>query len=233
VSDPYVAIPLWPLALTAALLPLLGMHGSYLIAASEGHVPWCLPYWDGCTSISATGRQLPEKVFFKLLMMPAAVTAAVYWVAMAAWLRAMGVDRSRCVLVLSSGLIGSAFWLLYGAALGEVGDLWQAVRRAGIVVFFGLTFVAQLASCGSLHGHLRFRTEDPGRSWVHAQLRLCQLMLAIGLLSVLLDATWRAYDTVEDAFEWVLALLLEVHVALTAGLWRAAGAAAGFGDRAS
>ena len=49
-----------PLALITGLLPLVCVHTTYLIAASHGHVPWCVPYWDSCTSISATGRQLPE-----------------------------------------------------------------------------------------------------------------------------------------------------------------------------
>ena len=39
-----------------ALLPLAAIHLCYLLAAYLGHVPWCLPYVDSCTSISAAGR---------------------------------------------------------------------------------------------------------------------------------------------------------------------------------
>ncbi len=42
-----------------ALLPFITTHASYLIAASHGHVEWCIPYWDASTSISATRRQMP------------------------------------------------------------------------------------------------------------------------------------------------------------------------------
>lgn len=49
-------IPLWWLALAAALSPLLTIHDTFVIAAFEGYISWCIPYWDSCTSISRTGR---------------------------------------------------------------------------------------------------------------------------------------------------------------------------------
>lgn len=214
------SLPLWWLAAVTALLPILGMHGSYLLAAAQGHVPWCVPYWDSCTSISATGRELPEKIVFKLAMMPAAVCTAIYWGAMALWLRQHGIGPGRQRAVLSAGVVGAVFWMLYTATLGEIGDLYQDLRRTGIVVFFGLTFIAQLLCSDTLFRQLR---DVPGhrlRSWAVAQLRLCQLMLLIGTASVILDGLYAGYDGIEDAIEWWLALMLTVHPLLSVGLWR-------------
>lgn len=53
------------------------------------------------------------------------------------------------------------------------------------------------------------------------QLRLCQIMLAIGIVSVLIQFVsedW--HDGAEDAIEWQLALLLQCNFLLTAVMWR-------------
>ena len=40
------------LVLSLILLPLLASNGAYLLSAYEGHIPWCIPYIEGCTTIS-------------------------------------------------------------------------------------------------------------------------------------------------------------------------------------
>ena len=55
-------------------------------------------------------------------------------------------------------------------------------------------------------------------------LAICVVLLMLGLLTVLLDA-WdeQWYETVEDAFEWSLSLLLQINFLLGYYLWRRAG----------
>ena len=55
-------------------------------------------------------------------------------------------------------------------------------------------------------------------------LRVCLLLLLLGVLTVVLDA-WdeEFYDSVEDAFEWNLSLLLQVNFLFGWVLWRRAG----------
>ncbi len=66
-------------ALVLAILPTAVININYLIAASEGYVPWCVPYWDSCTSISATGREGSAFFFFKSTMIPIAFIYLWYW----------------------------------------------------------------------------------------------------------------------------------------------------------
>jgi hypothetical protein len=65
----------------------------------------------------------------------------------------------------------------------------------------------------------------PSRRWLlPAMWLLCLLLLLLGLITVLLDAwdgAW--YDTIEDAFEWWLALLLQLNFLFGYLLWRQAG----------
>ncbi|MEL7187801.1 MAG: hypothetical protein AAFN50_15425 [Pseudomonadota bacterium] len=70
------------LPLIAGLVPLIGVTSAYLLGTHADVLPKCIPYLDGCTSISATGRYLPGSLLFKAALFPqAAVLAFVWWFA--------------------------------------------------------------------------------------------------------------------------------------------------------
>lgn len=206
-----------PFALFTGLLPLFCVHLTYLLAASYGHVEWCVPYWDSCTSISATGRELPEKLVFKLLMLPAAVCALAFWWLADRWLGLRYGHGSRAML--GTGAIAALFLMLYVVALGESND-YRWARQTGIILFFSLTYVAQLCFLVRLA-----RTPQRGALETrvfHRQSGAAALLLAIGLASVALDAIWSDYDSVEDAFEWVMMLFIALQFCSHYPLWKAA-----------
>lgn len=55
--------------LIAGLLPIVAIHLSLLIAIDAGAIQGCNPYFEGCTSISATGRYVPASYLFRPAMM--------------------------------------------------------------------------------------------------------------------------------------------------------------------
>ncbi|MDY6982604.1 MAG: hypothetical protein SV422_05915 [Pseudomonadota bacterium] len=205
-----------PFALLTGLLPLLCVHLTYVLAASYGHVEWCVPYWDSCTSISATGRELPEKLVFKLLMLPAAVCALLFWWFAHRWLHIACRHGSRAML--GTGVVAALFLMLYVVALGESNE-YRWARQTGIILFFSLTFVAQLCFL------LRVARSGPRSAVVERVFRwqcgAALLLLAIGVLSVVLDAAWPEYDSVEDAFEWVMMLFIAAQFCSHYPLWQA------------
>ena len=67
-------LPLW-----TGILPIVAIHATYVVAAIEGYVPWCIPYIDSCTSISATGRNGTAFFLFKATMIPSAVLLYFFW----------------------------------------------------------------------------------------------------------------------------------------------------------
>ena len=71
-------MPCYPIAIMINLLPLVCIHLCYLVAANLGHIEWCVPYLENCTSISATGRKYPEFFIFKGLMIPAVARVRNY-----------------------------------------------------------------------------------------------------------------------------------------------------------
>ncbi len=212
-----------PIALWAALLPFLAVHLTYLLAATFEIVPWCLPYIDSCTSISATGRHPPASYLFRASMLPAALLLLAYWWLNAVWLRARlgagGQSAGYLQAMLWLAAVASVGLVLYVTVLGEAGERWQHLRRIGIVLFFSFTYMSQLLLWSVIH-RAGERLEHL-RKLARGMAFLCILLLCVGLLTVFLDARDPvAYDEVEDAFEWWLALLLQGNVLLGYLMWR-------------
>ena len=80
----------------------------------------------------------------------------------------------------------------------------------GTVLFFSFTYLAQLLLVFQLR---QLRPLLPSVSPVlpALMLGLCLLLLGLGVMTIVLDA-WDGdwYDTVENAFEWVLSLRKEM-----------------------
>jgi hypothetical protein len=206
---------LWWLALAAGLLPLLTIHATFAISVLEGHVELCMPYWDSCTSISRTGRYGTSYFIFKGTMLPAALLGILFWWLNSRWLRQLGVHSSGVAWIPWLGLVASVALGAYTMALGHEGDGFNLIRRIGVVLYFSLTFICELLVSAGLRSH---------PLWKHTGMRLlnlCQITLGVGILSVTLEGVLPAFhDTREDAFEWILALLINLHALWLAFLWR-------------
>ena len=205
--------PVLSLAMTAALLfvlPSLAININYLIAASEGHVPWCIPYWDSCTSISATGRQGLAFFFFKGTMLPLAILYGYYWYQVSLQLRDFGDQRNT---IRNLGYFAVAALVLYTIALGSPGDEFRLARQIGIIFYFTLTYLCQLLIVYRLGVLGKY-----GKSNIW-QLRLSLFILFIGVITLILDTLLPNYDDYEDAFEWNIALLVHFNFLLAAWGW--------------
>jgi len=208
-----LAVLMWAMA----VLPLLTSHVSYVVAASFELAPWCNPYWDSCTSISATGRHMPAAFVFRFGMIPSALLAMTVWWCLWRWGRVMGIALSPAMPLLGS--IAGLCLICYTLALGEAGDSYRLLRRIGVVLAFALTFIAQLLLTRLIKRLSLRYPEGSFRSFYHPMLGWQLLLLAVGILSVILDALMGDdYDHIEDAFEWWMALLLNGYFVLVARL---------------
>lgn len=208
-------LSLWWLALAAALIPLLTIHTTLAVSVLEGHLSWCVPYWDSCTSISGTGRHGTSYFIFKGAMLPAAILGVLFWFLNGLWLVGLGASNARRHWIGCLGLIACVALVAYTLALGHEGEGFNLVRRTGVVLYFSLTFIAQLLISSALKQHPRWQRSGTGLLW------LCELTLAVGLLSVILTAVVPdVYSRLDNAFEWVLALLINLHALWVALLWR-------------
>ena len=94
-------------SLVLGILPIVAINASYLIAAWEGAVPWCVPYWESCTSISAIVREGFAFFFFKATMIPVALLTIWYWILAQAKLADFGY-RGNAIPAL--GIIAALAW---------------------------------------------------------------------------------------------------------------------------
>ncbi|WAC63762.1 hypothetical protein OVA13_02950 [Pseudoxanthomonas sp. SL93] len=208
------SLPVWPLPLLIALLFVVAAHAAYLLSIQAGHVPACVPYVDGCVSISRAARHGVGNHLFRLLVIPCAVLHALVWLLAHRWLRG-----GRWMSVLG---VGSAIALaVYATFLGTEGEAYRFLRRYGVVVYFGFGYLAQLALMrrASRTQALSARV-IAAMSWVS----IAMLMMGIGnVVAGLVLADPLAKDRWENVFEWWLGLLMVGWHAVLAAGWRQKG----------
>jgi hypothetical protein len=212
------AVRLWPLPLLVALLPLLAAHLAYALSIGEGHVPACVPYLEGCTSISRAARHGLGNQLFRLLMLPCALLLALHWLATRAWLAQRSGDaqlaRSLYLLAPFAGLALAT----YVAFLGSEGEVYRFLRRYGAQLYFAAVYLAQLVALRHWRRQ-QGRWDGSGGTWLCISI----LMLGLGLgytavANSVEDAELK--DRMEDLLEWHIGLLMTAWYLLLARVWQ-------------
>ncbi|MDW8478561.1 MAG: hypothetical protein RML12_00050 [Xanthomonadales bacterium] len=217
------ALPLWWLPLACAAIPFLATHLAWWLSLREGFVPECLPYLEGCTSISRAARHGLGNHLFRLLMLPCALLQLLFWWSCRAWIAgAAPGQRARAAAVALTGTGAGLALAVYATFLGTEGQAYEWMRRYGINFYFGLGFIAQLLVIGALPA-LGFGSGIRRGAVV---LSLGMLLLGLGNLVARYTVPERELrDAIENALEWNLGLLLTGWFLLAAWLFARAGLA--------
>ena len=221
------------LPLVTGLLPVFAIHTSYALAIAAGRVPSCLPYIDGCTSISATGRYEPASYLFRAAMLPEAVFLFLYWLLAAAWLRALEraggrPERASLHIPLMGGAASIAL-VLYVSFLGTQEPFYEFMRRFGIYGFFLFTILAQIGTAWRALPLVRPGGDVVLVRLVRAQLWLGLVPFLMGALNLLLKATLDDPDNEENVIEWIVVMLMQAYFVLGYFAWRRSGFHARYG----
>lgn len=212
------------LPLLLFLLPAIAAHASLAISQSLGLVPVCNVYLDGCTSISATGRNEPAIFVFRGLLMPTAVLLPLFWYLAGHWLAVLGAaSRTRVRTLQLTGLVGAVFLMLYVLFLGTDGEVYRLLRRYGVHLFFAFTYLSQLQLSYLLYRHRRAGVDLVPRWLGNLMLGLCALMLGVGL-TALPAAEWAlARSTLNNVMAWNMGALGMSWFVLAWLAWRITG----------
>lgn len=212
------ALALWPLPLLCAAIPVLAAHVAFALSAQAGHVPDCMPYLEGCTSISRAARHGLGNHVFRGLMLPCALLQWLHWIAARHWLRAHAPDPAAGSSLLALGAIAGIALGLYANFLGTEGDGYRFMRNYGVKFYFAATYLAQLVFLRRLR---ELAPAFPGAR--HAMLAIALALLALGLGSTavtgLVDDELLK-DQLENLMEWHLGLLVCAWFVVNALLWR-------------
>lgn len=85
------ALPLWPLALAAGLLPAVAALAAWQLSTRLELIAACNPFIDGCVSISRAARHDLPNHLFGAIVLPAAVLQGLTWWLAAVWLRELAL----------------------------------------------------------------------------------------------------------------------------------------------
>ncbi len=135
-------IPADALARLTALLPAVLFPCTYLIAAANGHVDWCVPPLQGCTDITHTGLKFPESHLFRVAMPFVCGLLALIWLAAYQWVQGVGgATGSRERRFRNLGVIAAVALLVGEMVLQGKETLWS-LHSIGATLFFVLTYAA-------------------------------------------------------------------------------------------
>lgn len=206
-----------PTAWLIFLLPLLVVHGAWLWSSLAGAIDWCLPYRDGCTSISRAARSSDALFLFRAVMTFNAALLVNYWLQASYFLAQYDASKTATRWLTGIGITGAIFLVLYATFLGTQGEVYQLMRRYGITIYFSFTVLAQMLFLQQLLVQIPIRFR-----WVKYKSWLCIWLLLLGLTSVFCNAllTGDAKDRWENIIEWHFALAMNCYFLLTARLWK-------------
>jgi hypothetical protein len=202
------------LGLAATLLPVLAMHLCWLVSSAQGFIDWCVPYWQPCTSISRAGRMGTAFYLFKVLMVPAALLQCFFWWANERWLAQLGLPRRFPFMVM--GLVAAIALLVYVMALGIAGEEYHFLRRTGVIVYLGSSFIGLLVLVSAVLRH------QGVRQYRSRLIGLCGLILMVALVSIVHQyVAPYSHNRWEDVYEWWLVMSLNGLGLMMVWLWRA------------
>lgn len=187
------------LLLLTGLAPIIGVNIAYWIGVNYAGLPECIPYLDGCTSISSTGRYPPGDRLFRAVMLPQAVLLAVSWYLTALWLRTTRPDTKHIATVLVAGFGGAIALILYVSYLASNDPFYQVMRRSGIYFYFILTALAQIVTTLSME-RSRLRS---------AMLFIMAMPFALGVYNFFQKAMFLDSGNMENRIEWIVSLLMQ------------------------
>ncbi len=210
------------LALIITIIPLLISNAVYLLSAYEGTIPWCIPYLDGCTTISQAARSGNSIFLYRAPMIAYGVLLIWFWVYSQRWLNLLyGQSTKVAQIILWLGTIGALSLIIYVDFLGATGEINRFMRRHGIMIFFTFTPLAQLLMLRQHYMILPSIPKDKIKPGVlHYQLIILLLMLIIGFISVALDISQTKTHISENIIEWNFSLLLSIYFLAMVFIWK-------------
>lgn len=198
------------LPIIAGIIPVAGVALAYWLNVDAGTLPACVPFLDGCVSISATGRYSPGDRAFRAVLLPLATALVFIWWFAAAYLATFNTRINIRRSILFFGVTGAIALVIYVSYLASNHPFYEFMRRFGIYFYFLGTALAQLIFTLALKRH-RLRA---------AMLWIIGLPFLLGILNLILKLILEDTDSIENQIEWVSALLMQTWFVLLYFEWR-------------
>ena len=216
-------IRLWFLPVLGALLPALAAIVALRISVAQEFVAACNPFIDGCVSISRAARYGLANHVFRALVLPAAVLQSLTWVLCAAWLARCGANGNSLRWIAGLGVLAGVCLVLYGSFLGTEGEAYRWMRRYGVIVYFGFTYLCMAITAAHLRGIASAGRQSMPVKLDAALVVLLAATLLAGLASAFISRLTddEAFaNRMENIFEWYAGAAFTLYFAGLGWLWR-------------
>lgn len=213
------------LPLIAGLLPLMAVYLAFGIGVYADVLPSCIPFIDGCVSVSATGRKPPGSFLFRAVMLPQVAFLLFTWYFSVLWLRSLNPDlrRSVAAAVHAFSVISAVALVLYVTFLGTKEPLYELMRRFGIYFYFAGAVFAQLVIAIALSRTRRAREHGSLQRIARLMIGLSAMPFLLGLLNFYLKATLADPDSAENTIEWIAATSMQIYLVVLYFAWKRTG----------
>lgn len=212
-----MTMKLWALPFSLGILAIISGNIAFIISANEGFIETCFPYLEGCASISKSGRHGLAAILFKLMVLPLMALLSVYWFISYNYIKKLTPSHSvKSSLMLTLGIIGSLFGILYTAFLGSEGDIYQLLRRFGIYLFFLGSYMAQVMEVIQLSKINYLKNLMPFKGMKFLSYLIGFIILISFPFFGLIDND----DWLENVLEWNITFLICFYFVLSSFLWR-------------
>ena len=172
---------------------------TYLIAAWHGHVPWCFPPLDGCTTITQVGTHAPESYVFRFGAYPLMAVQAGLFYLFKRWLQQVSGRAFRlreCAWLL--GLAGCLSMIGSMAVMQGPDKIAEPVHTILAVGYYVLMLASQ-----SLFTFEDYRQRQ-NQTRIAQAIRLGTLLLQVGLVASL-PLLWFLFGVTPNArYQWLV-----------------------------
>ncbi len=209
-SEYLYALPLW-----AAVVPLVTVNVCYVLGVSLDHLPACIPYLSGCTSVSSTGRIAPESLVSKAGLLSSSVVLVFLWLRCATFLQLGGQSPSRLTLLRVLGFLAALFLALYSVTLGLREEEYRILRRIGIDGFALSSLLAQVLFV-VLYRPMRIDATKKLTRWLIA---LCIVLPLLGIAAEV--AKWAGVPRrpANNTVAWNAFVVIGAYYAVLGRIW--------------
>jgi len=212
------------LPILAGIVPLLAVAGAFWIGVANEVLPSsCIPFLDGCVSISATGRTPPGSFLFRAVMLPQAILLIIVWYFSVLWLRSLdpALRRSTVIAIMVSGIVGAIATIIYVTFLGTKEPIYEFMRRIGIYFGFLGAGVAQIIIAVTLNRIANALRHIQLKQLARVMTTMWLTPISLGVLNVVLKSVLEESDQWENRIEWIVFIIMQCYFVVLYYAWRA------------
>ena len=196
------------LAIICFILPISTVIISYIASVKLNLVPYCIPNFEGCTSISRAGRNVPVKYFFKPMMFFYSFFLFLYWYKLLEAFKNIKVSEKKFSFFAFFSVL---FFILYIIFLGE-GKIYDFFRRVGIYIYIFFTVITQFLISKKLFYKQKKIKKYFKIKFIKFNYFLSLYLIIIGIILLpILAIKIEAFPQVKNIISWNYFLLIQFY----------------------